>query len=140
MNTHEDFSRHQEDRGPSDRSFGVVFAVFFALVGAWPAVHHRPMRLWAFGVAALFALMAMARPALLHPANRLWMRFGLLLAQIVNPIMTALLFYTVITPFALLMRALGKDPLRLRYDRAAPTYWIERDPPGPAPQSMSQQF
>ncbi len=34
------------------------------------------------------------------------------------------------------MRATGKDFLRLRRDPAAKSYWIDRTPPGPPPQSM----
>jgi hypothetical protein len=51
-----------------------------------------------------------------------------------------LLFFTTVTPIALIMRAMGKDPLRLRLDPDAPTYWIERSPPGPEPATMPRQF
>ncbi len=140
MSTHEDFSRQEHVRGPSDRSFGWVFTIFFALVGGWPAWHGRPVRAWALALSAAFALVTVARPALLGPANRLWMRFGLLLSRIVNPIVTAVFFYVVITPVGLLLRLSGKDPLRLRRDPAASSYWIERRPPGPEPDTMSHQF
>ncbi len=115
MNTHEDFSRKQDSKGPSDRSFGVVFAVFFALV-------------------------TIVRPALLHPANVVWMRFGLLLSRIVNPIVMAVLFYGVITPVGWLKRKFGEDSMHLERDPNAASYWIERRPPGPTPETMSQQF
>jgi len=45
-----------------------------------------------------------------------------------------------VTPIAFLLRALGKDPLRLRFDPAAPTYWLDRRPPGPSGESMPNQF
>jgi hypothetical protein len=80
------------------------------------------------------------RPGLLHPANVAWMKFGLLLSKFVNPIVTGLLFYLVITPMGLLMRAFGKRPLRLGFDPGVETYWIERQPSGPKPETMSQQF
>jgi len=51
-----------------------------------------------------------------------------------------IMFFVVITPMALVMRALGKDLLRLRFDRAAASYWIDRTPPGPPPESMKDQF
>jgi hypothetical protein len=51
-----------------------------------------------------------------------------------------LVFYTTVTPIGLARRLLGKDPLRRRFDRDAVTYWIERDPPGPAPDTMTRQF
>jgi hypothetical protein len=49
-------------------------------------------------------------------------------------------FYLVVTPIGLLMRALKKDLLRLKLDPAAKSYWIVREPPAPKPQSMSKQF
>ena len=49
-------------------------------------------------------------------------------------------FYATVAPIGLLMRVLGNDPLRLKFDRAARSYWIERDPPGPAGAQMKKQF
>jgi hypothetical protein len=60
--------------------------------------------------------------------------------RLVTPAVMALVFYSTLTPVALVLRRLGKDPLRLRIDRTASTYWIERRPPGPAPSTMRQQF
>ena len=51
-----------------------------------------------------------------------------------------LLFYVTVTPIGLIMRATGKDPLRLKFDPSARSYWIERTPPGPDPRSMKHQF
>ena len=85
-------------------------------------------------------LAALAVPRLLAPANRLWMKFGLLLHRVTNPLIMGLLFYLTVTPTALIMRALGKDPLSLRLDPEARTYWIDRDPPGPSAESMTDQF
>jgi hypothetical protein len=52
----------------------------------------------------------------------------------------AIMFYGVITPMGALMRIFGKDPMRLRHSGSAESYWIKRDPPGPKPESMSNQF
>jgi len=49
-------------------------------------------------------------------------------------------YFTTVTPIGLLLRALGKDPLRLRFDGTAESYWIDRRPPGPAGHTMSKQF
>jgi hypothetical protein len=98
------------------------------------------VRSWALIVSAVFLALTLIRPSLLHPANRLWTRFGLLLSKVTNPIFTGLLFFLVITPVGLFMRLTGKDFLRLRRDLSASTYWIERLPPGPKPESMPQQF
>jgi hypothetical protein len=34
----------------------------------------------------------------------------------------------------------GRDPLHLKFDRQAGSYWVVREPPGPAPETMTQQF
>jgi|HubBroStandDraft_6_1064221.scaffolds.fasta_scaffold568327_1 hypothetical protein len=138
--THESFDREPVSEGSSDRSFGLVFTAFFALVGVWPLVHRRPLRLWAFFVSAAFLLVALAIPRVLHPLNLLWTRFGRLLSKVTNPIITGLMFYVIFTPAGILLRLFGKDLLRLKYDRSATSYWIRRDPAGLIPESMRNQF
>ena len=88
----------------------------------------------------MFLVPALVRPQVLGPLNRLWLRLGLLLQRLVTPVVMALLFYGTVTPIALVLRLLGKDLLRLRIDRGADSYWLERRPPGPAPDTMRNQF
>ncbi len=140
MSSHEDFSRKHEIHGSSDRSFGVVFTVFFAAIGLWPLLRGGEPRWWAAAASAILLAAALARPRVLGPANRLWMRFGLLLSRVVNPVVTAILFYFVFVPIGLFLRLRGKDPLRRRFAPGEKTYWIERRPPGPSPETMSNQF
>jgi Saxitoxin biosynthesis operon protein SxtJ len=138
--SHESFDRVAPVKTSSDRVFGLVFAGFFAIVALLPLFSGRSPRLWSIGVGGVFLVAALVVPKALAPLNRLWMRFGLLLHRIVNPVVLSIMFFVVVTPIGLLMRALGKDPLRLRLDREARTYWIPRDPPGPAPDSLHHQF
>jgi hypothetical protein len=91
-------------------------------------------------VAAVFALIVLLRPGLLAPLNRQWTKLGVLLAKVVSPVALGLLFYGVIAPIGIVMRLVGKDPLRLKLDRATDSYWIRRTPPGPQPDSMNNQF
>jgi predicted membrane metal-binding protein len=138
--THEDFAREEEVKVSSERSFGFVFATVFVVIGLLPLFHRNPVRLWSLGIAAVFLVLALAAPRALAPLNRLWMKFGLLLHAIVNPVVMAFLFFSTVTPIALLMRIRGKDPLRLKLDPNAKTYWIDRTPPGPSPDTMPRQF
>jgi hypothetical protein len=140
MAAHEDLSRKHEARGPSNRSFGFVFSAFFLLVGLAPLRRHHPIRLWAIGAAIVFLGVALIAPHVLKPLNRVWMQLGRLLGKVTTPIVTGLLFYLVFTPAGLLARLLGKDPLRLRFDPQANSYWRERRPPGPPPENMANQF
>ena len=137
---HEDLARSETVKGGSDRAFGLVFTVVFAIVAGWPLLDGNPLRWWALVPAAGFLAAALIRPALLAPLNRLWTRFGLLLHRVVNPLVMGVMFFLLITPMGLALRLLGKDPMRLRRDPAAASYWIAREPPGPAPETMKQQF
>lgn len=127
-------------RGGSDRAFGLVFAGVFAVIGLFPLLGGRPPRLWALLIAGLFVAVALIRPRWLGPANRLWLAFGLLLHRITSPVVLGLLFFVVFTPMGLLMRLMRKDPLRLRWDASASSYWLHRNPPGPEPDTMRNQF
>jgi hypothetical protein len=140
MAANEPVVSHRKVVAGSDRSFGLVFAGFFALVALLPAIHGAQPRWWALGLAGAFAAAALRAPRLLHPLNRVWFALGLLLHHVVNPVIMALMFYGAILPMALLLRALGKDLLRLKREPQAASYWIAREPPAPAPRSMNKQF
>lgn len=137
---HEDLTREDKVEASTDRAFGWVFTAVFVLIGAWPLLHASAPRWWAIGIAAAFALVTLAKPTLLSGLNRWWMKLGVLLGKVVSPIALGVLFYLVFTPIGLLMRLMGKDPLRLKYDPAGDSYWIRREPPGPPPNSMTNQF
>jgi hypothetical protein len=137
--THETFVREEGSAPGSDRTFGLVMAGALALVALLNGWHHGRMWPWEAALAALFLLAALFRPALLHPLNRLWMKLGLLLHKIVNPIVMGLLFYGTIWPTGAIMRIRGRDLLRLRREPASDSYWIAR-PPGPLPETMRDQF
>jgi hypothetical protein len=79
-------------------------------------------------------------PQSLAGLNRAWTKLGLLMFKVISPVVLALMYVTTFVPTGLLMRVCGRDPLRLKPDPEASTYWVERDPPGPKPESMIHQF
>ena len=127
-------------RGSSDRAFGLVFAAFFAILMVLPLFRGGGIRLWAMFIALAFALFAMAVPHVLAPLNRAWSAVGDVLHRIVSPLALGVLYFGVVVPTGLAMRAAGKDPLRLRFEPAARSYWIDRQPPGPAAESLKDPF
>jgi len=126
--------------GPSDRNFGFTMAAVFGLIGAWglyKSSSHWPIWL---GIAAVFAVVTLVRPQSLGPANRAWLKLGLLMYKVVNPVIMAILFFGAMLPIGLLMRMSGKDFLRLARDPSAPSYWLPRVDERPQSESMKQQF
>jgi len=114
---------------------GALTAV--TLLNAW---HTGRLWPWTGGLAALFLAAAWLRPAILNPLSRIWLKFGLMLHSVVNPVVMALLFYGTVLATVLVARAMGKDLLRLKRKPDAESYWIVREPPGPSPETMKDQF
>jgi hypothetical protein len=137
---HEDLRRDDDVAHGSDRAFGLVFAGVFAIVGVigWWRTHQ--VRGWALWVSLAFFVVALTVPRGLAPLNFVWSRFGLLLHKITSPIILGLMYAIAIVPVGLLMRLSGRDPMQRRFDPALKSYWIERSPPGPSPDSVTRQY
>ena len=110
----------------------------------WHVFRELTPYLWEYRVRVFWSLVflvaALAIPSVLAPLNRLWLTIGLLLHRLVSPVVLGIIFFGVVTPTGLVMRALGKDPLRLKLEPRATTYWIDRQPRGPSPDSLRDQF
>ena len=78
-------------------------------------------------------------PKSLTVLNRLWFKLGVLLHHVINPVVMGLIFYVTVFPTGLVFRLTGKDILRLKREPGSDGYWIKR-PPGPAPETMKDQF
>lgn len=139
LTIHEDWARQPGITISSDRTFGLVWTALLALYGLSPLRHGAPIRIWALSISASTLLISIFAPRVLHGPSLLWAKLALLIHSLVNPILMALLFYGFFVPVGLLNRIRGKDPLRLRFDQAASTYWISRPRSGP-PSNMTDQF
>lgn len=140
MSASDPLAPHRKPASGSDRAFGLVFAAVFALVGLMPMMQGASPRPWALGLAAGLLAVALAAPRLLAPGNRAWLRLGLALGMVATPLLMALIYAVAIVPVGLLLRARGRDLLRVRWQPEAPSYWIEREQPAPRPGSMARQF
>lgn len=137
---HEKLEGHSAVKASSNRSFGLVIGGIFVLLAVAPLLGGGTMRAWAGIAAVIFASTAWLVPSALGPLNRVWTKLGLLLGKVVNPIVLTLLYLLVFTPMAMLMRALGKDVLRLRDSKSGQSYWLPREITRIEPQSMKHQF
>jgi len=113
----------------SPKSFGIVFSVVFLIVSLYPLINSEGIRTWALAISAVFLLLAFVAPNVLSLPNKLWFKFGILLGSIIAPIVMALVYFLTVLPTGLIMRLLGKDLLKLKLDKGAETYWIERKEP-----------
>lgn len=139
---HEDLAREHEVKGGSDRAFGLTVGGILLLIAGWWAWADGlgPLEGVLAGIGTALVLLGAIAPRLLAPLNRGWIRLGLLLGKVVSPIALGVIYVTTIVPIGLIRQAWGKDALRLRREPGLSTYWIAKDPPGPAPDTMTRQF
>lgn len=124
----------------SERSFGIVFCVVFALVAVWPLVSGSgDVRIWPAVIAAAFLAIAYIKPSLFKPLNKAWFAFGMLLGKFVAPIVMMVVYAITVVPTGVIMRVLGKDLLATKKPSSEQkTFWIARDTS--QERSMNNQF
>jgi hypothetical protein len=123
--SHETLWRPDEAPVSSNRSFGLTFAAVFAALGAISLWRGLERGTWELGLAVALLAIAGFAPGVLAPLNRAWTWIGRGLNRVVSPLLIIVLFYGVVTPVGLAMRAVGKDPLRRRRDPRSSSYWID---------------
>ena len=136
----QDYAQTEAPELPSNRKFGLFFALIFLLVAAyffWKGPEYVGALLTI--AAVLFSVCAFLLPAVLSPLNQLWFALGILLGKIVNPIVLGLIFFVLLTPVSIVTRLSGRDVLLIR-KRKTQSYWVDRTPPGPEPDSFRNQF
>ena len=127
---------NQEIKLPSNRNFGVVFCVVFMIISLWPLLSKNEIRIWSLIISITFLLLGLINSTLLTPLNKLWFKFGILLGNIISPIIMGIIFFFVVTPTGLLMKIFKKDPLNLKKNNNN-TYWTDKDNSN---NSMRNQF
>ena len=120
----------------SNRSFGIVFFIVFLLIAIYPLINSQGLNIWSLIIAVIFLFLGLINSKILTPLNKLWFKFGILLGRIVSPIIMGVIFFLVVTPTALIMRAIGKDLLNLKFNEDK-SYWIEKTGPK---SKMKNQF
>ena len=114
------------DKISSNRSFGILFSIVFAIISFWPIISGDPLRLWSIPISVIFLVLGLLNSKLLNPLNIVWVKFGELLGRIIAPIVMAIIYFIIVTPIGLFMRLIGKDLLNLKFSKAN-TYWIKRE-------------
>ncbi len=138
--SHETLYRYHRPEGPSDRSFGLVFSAAFLFIALLPVCSGGAVRYWPLLAAVVLFGVSCVEPSPLSAPNKVWTAFGDLLHRVVSPVVLAILFFAVIVPYGVVMKVFRKDPLRLRRDSGADSYWVRRGADTSANKGMSHQF
>ena len=121
----------------SNRSFGLLFFIVFLILGLWPLKSGENLNLYFLAISMIFLILGLINSKLLSPLNKFWIKLGVILGNIIAPIVMALVYFVILTPVSLIVRLFGKDLLALRFLKKKETYWITRKK---ALGSMKKQF
>ena len=116
----------QKIKIPSNRNFGIVFFIFFLIIAFWPLLNANDIRIWSLIISIIFLILGILNSNFLTPLNKIWMKIGVLLGNIVSPIIMGIVYFGVVFPTGFLMKIFGKDILRLKKNNDQ-TYWISKD-------------
>jgi hypothetical protein len=104
------------------REFGLVASGALMVIAL---LRYRSHHGWAVpvGIAIASALFAIVAPAALAPVYRTWVKIRTALVWFNTRLLLGLIYFLIVTPFALVRQFSGADPLRLRSDTTAASYW-----------------
>ena len=111
---------------PSNRNFGIVFAIVFLIISLWPLLSQNEIRFWSLIISIIFLSLGLINSKLLLPLNKIWFKFGIFLGNFIAPIIMGVIYFFVVTPTGLIMKMLGKDLLNLKKSNKD-SYWIKKD-------------
>ena len=117
--------KNQKIKIGSNRNFGIVFFIVFLIIGFWPLLNSNEINYWSLAISITFLILGLANSKILTPLNKIWFKFGILLGNVVGPIVMGIIFFLIVTPTSIIMKILGKDLLNLKKNNNN-SYWIEK--------------
>ena len=109
----------------SNKSFGIVFFTVFLIIAIWPLLNGYEIRYWSLIISIVFFLLGILNSKILTPLNKIWFKIGILLGNVISPIVMSIIFFLVVTPTSFIMKILGKDLLNLKKNTKN-SYWIKK--------------
>jgi hypothetical protein len=107
------------------RKFGLTVGIAFAVlggVGFWRGRETAALVFWVVG--ALLILAGLLIPTKLGPVQRVWMGVAHAISKVTTPIFMGIVYFVVVAPIGLVMRAFGRNPLTAHHTQA--TVWVSR--------------
>jgi len=108
----------------TNRSFGFVFFILFLIIAFYPLIGEQEIRIWSLLISLIFLTLGLMKSKFLTPLNKLWHRFGILLGNIISPIVMSIVFFMVVTPTSIILKIFSKDILNLKKNNSK-SYWID---------------
>ncbi len=103
---------------------GIVAGIFGVLLPWFFRSPSEPWPAWPWAVMLVMAAWALVAPVSLRPVYRLWMHFGLTMSRITTPLIMGVVFFTLITPVAIIFKILRRDAMARKLDSSKNSYRV----------------
>tara|TARA_B100000700_G_C15039176_1_gene854412 strand:- start:2119 stop:2490 length:372 start_codon:yes stop_codon:yes gene_type:complete len=110
-----------------NQKFGLLFFIIFLCLSFFPFQLTISFSYIFFSIAIFFVIITILNLKLLRFLRNVWIKLGEYLGHIISPIVMGIVFFLIITPIGLVLKLIGKDLLRLKFDKKNNSYWIKRD-------------
>ena len=131
-----DFQSNTKVKISSEKNFGLVFSIFFLIVGVWN-FYFNEVYYSLFIISLFFFIFSFIFPMIFYYPNKLWFKLGMLLGFIISPIVMFIIFFATFLPLSIILKLIGKDFLRKKTKPSLSSYWEKRIE---EPQEMTNQF
>lgn len=111
---------------PTNRSFGLLFSAITISLFVWEYIEQGSWAYFWLVIGCVLLVITLFFPAKLGFANRFWMGIGQSLGKIISPIVIGCAYFLLIVPIGIALKVTKRDLLRLSFDKATSTYWIDR--------------
>lgn len=128
MNKSKNKQNQEKDRL---RNFGITMAVVLSIIASLLLWYNKPAWMYFYSASAFFLICGIIAPKLLFPIEWVWMKLSQILGYIMTRVILITVYYLAVTPIGLLRQLFSKDPLGIKIDKSADSYWQPVDPKGP---------
>lgn len=115
------------DKISSNRSFGIVFFIFFLILSLFPLLKNNQINFYFLLTAIVFLVLGLLNAKILTPLNKYWIKFGDILGKFVSPVIMFLIYFFTVFPVNLLLRLFNKDVMNLKLHKKKLSYWIKKE-------------
>jgi len=123
------------------RQFGAVLAGILLVFGVVNFLKGRIYWYpWFFGLSVIMVVLVMASPQKIRPVFIVFTKVAHIIGWVNTRIILALIYFILITPAAIIMKILGKDPLNKKTDKNKMSYWTKCAIAKAAKANLEKQF
>lgn len=122
------------------REFGLIVGAVFGLLATLFLLRGKNFYSYCYVISIFLVLSGLIAPVVLLPIQKVWMILALIIGFFVTRIILGILFYFVITPIGIVVKATGKDMLNINFSNKSDSYWIRRNNENINKESYEKQY